>query len=93
MQLQQLHGIFPRLTGKGDKAKVLADMLLRMRQESVIDSRSVLSMGRSQPFESLIILDREADFITPLLTQLTYEGLIDEKYGIKNSNILVVYHK
>lgn len=86
MQLQSTHGLFPRLTGKGDKAKTLADMLLKMRQESIIDSRTTLyGVGQSQSIESLIIIDREVDFITPLLTQLTYEGLIDEKYGIKNS--------
>jgi hypothetical protein len=86
MQLQSTYGLFPRLTGKGDKAKTLADMLLRMRQESIIDSRTALyGVGQSQSIESLIIIDREVDFITPLLTQLTYEGLIDEKYRIKNS--------
>jgi len=60
---------------------------LRLRQETAIDNRSnhSLQIGRSQPFETLIILDRETDFVTPLLTQLTYEGLVDEKYGIKNS--------
>ena len=91
MQLQSTFGLFPRLTGKGDKAKILADMLLRMRQESIIDSRTALyGIGQSQLIDSLIIIDREVDFITPLLTQLTYEGLIDEKFGIKNStnNIL-----
>lgn len=86
MQLQSTFGLFPRLTGKGDKAKILADMLLRMRQESIIDSRTALyGVGQSQSIDSLIIIDREVDFITPLLTQLTYEGLIDEKFGIKNS--------
>ena len=86
MQLQSTQGLFPRLTGKGDKAKILADMLLRMRQETIIDGRSVMhGVGQSQSIESLIIIDREVDFITPLLTQLTYEGLIDEKFGIKNS--------
>lgn len=86
MQLQSTFGLFPRLTGKGDKAKILADILLRMRQETIIDSRTALyGVGQSQSIESLIIIDREVDFITPLLTQLTYEGLIDEKYGIKNS--------
>jgi vacuolar protein sorting-associated protein 33A len=89
MQLQSTFGLFPRLTGKGDKAKILADMLLRMRQESIIDSRTVLyGVGQSQSIESLIIIDREVDFITPLLTQLTYEGLIDEKFGIKNSTLI-----
>jgi hypothetical protein len=34
--------------------------------------------------DSLIILDRRVDMITPFLTQLTYEGLIDELIGIKN---------
>jgi hypothetical protein len=36
----------------------------------------------------LIILDRGVDIITPLLTQLTYEGLIDELIGIKNCEYL-----
>jgi vacuolar protein sorting-associated protein 33A len=85
MELQKIYGLFPRLTGKGDKAKILADMLLRMRQENVLDSHLNPRIGHNQSFDSLIILDREVDFITPLLTQLTYEGLVDEKYGIKNS--------
>jgi hypothetical protein len=38
----------------------------------------------SDKLDSLIILDRRVDMITPLLTQLTYEGLIDEVIGIKN---------
>jgi vacuolar protein sorting-associated protein 33A len=93
MQLQSTQGLFPRLTGKGDKAKILADMLLRMRQETIIDGRSVMhGVGQSQSIESLIIIDREVDFITPLLTQLTYEGLIDEKFGIKNSLRPSFYH-
>jgi len=87
MQIQAQFGLFPRLTGKGDKAKILTDMLLRLRQESLVDRRNTLyRIGASHSIESLIIIDRECDFITPLLTQLTYEGLIDEKFGIKNSN-------
>ena len=38
----------------------------------------------SDAFDSLIIIDRRVDMITPLLTQLTYEGLIDEVIHIKN---------
>jgi vacuolar protein sorting-associated protein 33A len=38
----------------------------------------------SDKIDSLIILDRGVDMITPLLTQLTYEGLVDELIGIKN---------
>ncbi|KAG1742079.1 hypothetical protein EDD22DRAFT_1006756 [Suillus occidentalis] len=35
----------------------------------------------SAPFHSLIIADRTVDMITPLLTQLMYEGLIDGFIG------------
>ena len=42
------------------------------------------SLNPPAPFDSLIILDRHVDMITPLLTQLTYHGLIDELIGIKN---------
>ena len=37
--------------------------------------------------DTIIILDRKVDLITPFLTQLTYEGLIDEFFNIKNSSV------
>ena len=40
-------------------------------------------------FETMIILDRSLDFITPLCSQLTYEGLIDDTFGI-TANLLKV---
>lgn len=45
-------------------------------------------MTISDKFDSLIVIDRKADMITPLLTQLTYEGLIDEVIGIKNCRFI-----
>lgn len=45
-------------------------------------SESLIS--NSQKIDSLIVLDRKVDMITPMLTQLTYAGLIDELVGIKN---------
>lgn len=52
-------------------------MLVRMRKE----------LGANQPslpskVDNLIVIDRNVDPLTPLLTQLTYEGLIDELYGV-----------
>jgi hypothetical protein len=91
MQIQQRHGYFPRIVGKGDNARRLADLLLRMRKELEAEELSGLddSVGGlllpSLAIESLIIIDREVDFATVLLTQLTYEGLIDEFVGIKNN--------
>ncbi|EEP76989.1 hypothetical protein UREG_01838 [Uncinocarpus reesii 1704] len=39
----------------------------------------------SSTIENLIILDREVDFATVLMTQLTYEGLVDELFGISHN--------
>ena len=39
--------------------------------------------------DRMLIFDRKVDLITPLVTQLTYEGLIDEAFGINNSKCLL----
>ncbi|CAG8439118.1 13289_t:CDS:10 [Acaulospora colombiana] len=85
MKLQNLFGLFPRVIGKGDCAKHLADMLLRMRREVAVDDPSS-TPSVSPNIDSLIIIDRSVDLITPLFTQLTYEGLIDEVFGIRASH-------
>ena len=89
MLIQQKHGLFPRITGKGDNARRLADLLKRMRQELIAgedtSEGSRPGLTPSTTIESLIIVDREVDYATPLLTQLTYEGLIDEVVGIENN--------
>lgn len=90
MRLQKSTGLFPRILGKGDNAKRLADQLLRMRSEEEIDATSDPSNTYLNSFattpssvvDSIVIIDREVDFATTLLTQLTYEGLIDETFGI-----------
>lgn len=93
MEIQQNHGLFPRIIGKGDNAKRVADLLARMRQELLAgeDASETGSIGLtpSTTNESVIIIDREVDFVTPLLTQLTYEGLIDEVFEIQNNQTKV----
>lgn len=82
--LQKLFGAFPRILGKGNFA---------FRLSQLLDKESILLPTNSDPsiasdkFDSLIVLDRRVDMITPLLTQLTYEGLVDELVGIKNSYV------
>lgn len=89
MPLQERYGLFPRIIGKGDNARRLMELLLRMRSEAAAEETSViaskLGMMPSASIESLIIIDRGIDFATLLLTPLTYEGLIDELFGIKDN--------
>ena len=46
------------------------------------------SRSTSSICDSIIILDRTVDLITPLRSQLTYEGIIDELYSIKSSILI-----
>lgn len=85
MELQQKFGLFPRIIGKGDLAWKLAETLMRMRNEVVVDEAlGPLDLAPSSIIENIVIIERGVDMVTPLLTQLTYEGLIDETFGIKH---------
>ena len=55
-------------------------MMIRKKREAADSENQV-----SSQIDSLLLIDREVDLLTPLFTQLTYEGLIDELYGIQNS--------
>lgn len=86
MQIQQRHGLFPRILGKGDNARKLANLLIRARKELDADEASTpYTTMPSTSIESLIVIDRDVDFATLLLTQLTYEGLVEEFVGIKHN--------
>lgn len=89
--LQRAFGNIPRILGKGDASRRLTDIMARLRKESPAPpagSSSTLSPSYGQ-IDSLILLDRQVDMVTPLCTQLTYEGLIDEIIGIKHSFVEV----
>jgi len=47
--------------------------------------------GVPQQIDQLIIIDRIVDLISPLATQLTYEGLLDEVYPIRNGELLIFH--
>ena len=90
MLIQQRHGFFPRIFGKGDNARGLANLLVRGRKELDVEDGSGYSDAArailpSATLDSLIIIDRDVDFATLLLTQLTYEGLIEEVVGIQHN--------
>jgi vacuolar protein sorting-associated protein 33A len=90
MLIQQRHGFFPRILGKGDNARRLANLLVRGRKELDAEegssySDSARAILASATLDSLIIIDRDVDFATLLLTQLTYEGLIEETVGIHHN--------
>lgn len=69
--------------GKGPAASAVKDMLVKMRREAPLPPAA----AAASHIQRAIILDREVDFITPMVTQITFEGLIDEVTGIKNGSV------
>ena len=80
MTLQAVYGVVPNVFGKGSGAKKLFEFMSRMRREMPSERPDV-----APKIDRMIILDRQVDLISPLITQLTYEGLIDELFGITNA--------
>lgn len=80
MTLQAVYGVIPRISGKGTAARFVYDMIHRMSSEW-----SGSETMNFPQIDHLILLDRSVDPLTPLLTQLTYEGMIGEVFGIANS--------
>ena len=71
-----------RIYGKGTAAAQVFDLMVRMKRETCGQEPQV----RTQ-IDTMVIMDREVDLISPLPTQLTYEGLIDEMYGIQCASV------
>lgn len=82
MKLQALFGVIPKIFGKGEMSRHVADMIIRKRRE-LADTESQITPA----IDSVLLIDRNVDLLTPLLTQLTYEGLIDEIFTIENTNV------
>ena len=82
MSIQAIYGFAPVVYGKGAAAKTLYDLTARMKREMQAEEPETPSQ-----IDTMIIFDRQVDLISPLITQLTYEGLIDEFFGIKNSSV------
>lgn len=78
--LQKLYGKISKVTGRGPAAAKVWELMERLNRE---EDDSKTNVSQSVPIEHLLLLDRSVDLLSPLVTQLTYEGLIDEIFGIK----------
>lgn len=85
-------GLAPVVKGKGVMAHKTAKILL---QERLAD-KEALERGFVEPgvdgdalIDMIVLIDRDVDMATPLCTQLTYEGLIDEILGIEKGAVAI----
>ena len=67
----------------------MADLLKHTQHELQQSQAKSSTQSMAPLIDTLVLMDRTVDLVTPLSTQLTYEGLIDEIYGIKHCEWLL----
>ncbi|XP_043702644.1 vacuolar protein-sorting-associated protein 33 homolog isoform X1 [Telopea speciosissima] len=82
-KLEFSFGLIPNVRAKGRASVRVADLLSHMQGEEPVNSSD---MGAAE-INTLILLDREVDMVTPMCSQLTYEGLLDEFLRINNGSV------
>ncbi|XP_019426709.1 PREDICTED: vacuolar protein-sorting-associated protein 33 homolog [Lupinus angustifolius] len=82
-KLEFSFGVIPNVRAKGKASVRVADILNRMQTEEPVNS----SDTAMPEINTVILLDREVDMVTPLCSQLTYEGLLDEFLHVSNGSV------
>ncbi|KAL2933372.1 Vacuolar protein-sorting-associated protein 33-like protein, partial [Bienertia sinuspersici] len=75
-------GVIPNVRAKGNASLRVADIMGRMQMEEPVNINDVVP-----EISTLILLDREVDMVTPMCSQLTYEGLVDELLHVNNGAV------
>ncbi|MCL7041089.1 hypothetical protein MKW94_008806 [Papaver nudicaule] len=82
-KLEFSFGVIPNVRAKGKASARISEILTHMQVEEPVSTSDV---GIPE-INTLILLDREVDMVTPMCTQLTYEGLMDEILRVSNGSV------
>ncbi|CAI5746919.1 unnamed protein product [Peronospora destructor] len=87
IKLQTVFGMIPHVKYKGMMAKVIYQMMAHFRREQDVAGNPI---GVLDPeIDTLVLIDRNVDLVTPMCSPMTYEGLLDEILGITHGFITV----
>jgi hypothetical protein len=86
---QEEEGIDPTTKNSDSSSNAHASFSFHQPDASGFGESQHFEQGGHQRSEidTLIVIDREVDLVSPLVTPLTYEGLLDELLGIENGGI------
>lgn len=85
-RLEAIYGKIPLKYAKGAWSNMILEALSGKEKESKPEKQEE---SQYSEIDALVMIDRSVDFYTPLMTQMTYEGVIDEFFGIKCGTIEV----
>ena len=86
LKLQDVVGKIPRIQAYGTMGEEVVRKLLNMTVDEYLASRDrpeeEAGPVTGGDVAALVVMDRKVDMITPMVTPLTYEGLLDDVVGI-----------
>ena len=86
LKLQDVVGTIPRIQSLGPLGEEVVRKLLNITVDEYLASKTQEEMNPGPvaggDVAALLIMDRKVDWVTPMTTPLTYEGLLDEVVGI-----------
>ena len=88
-RLQLVFGRVNSIFSKGYSAKTINEIIKIMESESKLK----IDDNPRGEIDCLVVLDRNLDFVTPMLTQFTYAGAMDEIWTIKQNNVIMLEKK
>lgn len=81
LKIQDVVGVIPRLQGLGPLAEEVIKKFMAIRLEEFQLEPDATYPGEGEAL-AMMVIDRKVDMVTPMLTPLTYEGLLDDVVGI-----------
>ena len=86
LSLEKLYGTIPVVHGKGHLADMVWKLYDRLKELKQV---GVVHMEGGSHISELVLFDRTCDFVTPLCSQLTYEGILDDVFGISSGFVRI----
>jgi hypothetical protein len=89
LKIQDVVGTIPRVQALGPLGEEVVRKMLSLRLEEHLASSSELGDAsiEAAAVDAMIIMDRKVDLVTPMVTPLTYEGLLDDILGIDSGYV------
>jgi len=81
LKIQDVVGTIPRVQSLGPLGEEVVKKMMALRLEEHLASSST-EVNDASEVDAMMIIDRKVDLVTPMVTPLTYEGLLDDIVGI-----------
>lgn len=84
--LEGLFGAFPLVHGKGHYPQRVWELFKRLKE---LEDKPNFDQVGGPSISEVLLFDRQCDMITPLCSQLTYEGILDDVLQIRNGYVTI----